>query len=63
MEKYILMDMRNRFSELSSIFGYCPQFDAIFEYMTVYENLEFYGKIKGIKFKQFFYDIFSSLYY
>lgn len=42
-------DMRNNFSELSSIFGYCPQFDAIFEYMTVYENLEFYGKIKGIK--------------
>ena len=42
-------DMKNRFSELSSIFGYCPQFDAIFEYMTVYENLEFYGKIKGIK--------------
>ena len=42
-------DMRNHFSELSSIFGYCPQFDAIFEYMTVYENLEFYGKIKGIK--------------
>ena len=42
-------DMSNKFSELSSIFGYCPQFDAIFEYMTVYENLEFYGKIKGIK--------------
>ena len=42
-------DMRNKFSELSSIFGYCPQFDAIFEYMTVYENLQFYGRIKGIK--------------
>ena len=42
-------DMRNSFGELSSIFGYCPQFDAIFEYMSVYENLEFYGKIKGIK--------------
>ena len=42
-------DMRNKFSELSSIFGYCPQFDAIFEYMSVYENLSFYGKIKGIK--------------
>ena len=42
-------DMRNNFSELSNVFGYCPQFDAIFEYMTVYENLEFYGKIKGIK--------------
>ena len=42
-------DMRNHFSELSAFFGYCPQFDAIFEYMSVYENLEFYGKIKGIK--------------
>ena len=42
-------DMRNNFSELSSVFGYCPQFDAIFEYMSVYENLSFYGKIKGIK--------------
>ena len=42
-------DMGSKFSELSSIFGYCPQFDAIFEYMSVYENLEFYGKIKGIK--------------
>ena len=42
-------DMRNNFNELSNIFGYCPQFDAIFEYMTVYENLEFYAKIKGIK--------------
>ena len=42
-------DMINNFSDLSSIFGYCQQFDAIFEYMTVYENLEFNGKIKGIK--------------
>ena len=42
-------DMRNNFSELSSVFGYCPQFDAIFEYMTVYENLEFYARIKGVK--------------
>jgi len=41
--------MKNNFSELSSVFGYCPQFDAIFEYLTVYENLEFYGKIKGIR--------------
>ena len=42
-------DMSNNFNELSSIFGYCPQFDAIFEYMTVKENLEFYAKIKGVK--------------
>ena len=42
-------DMSNNFNELSSLFGYCPQFDAIFEYLTVYENLLFYSKIKGIK--------------
>jgi ATP-binding cassette subfamily A (ABC1) protein 3 len=28
--------------------GYCPQFDAIFEGMTVIEHLQFYAKIKGI---------------
>ena len=42
-------DMRNNFEELSSLFGYCPQFDAIFEFLTVYENLKFYAQIKGIK--------------
>ena len=41
-------DISENFSELSQVFGYCPQFDAIFEYMTVYENLHFYAKIKGI---------------
>ena len=41
--------MRNNFNKLNSLFGYCPQFDAIFEYLTVKENLEFYSKIKGIK--------------
>jgi ABC-type multidrug transport system ATPase subunit len=53
-------DMRNNFNELSSIFGYCPQFDAIFEYMTVYENLEFYGKIKGIK-KEFLEKVINAM--
>ena len=28
--------------------GYCPQFDAIFEGMTVMEHLIFYSRIKGI---------------
>ena len=42
-------EIKNSFNNLSSVFGYCPQFDAIFEYMTVYENLEFYAKIKGVK--------------
>ena len=42
------LDISENFSKLSQVFGYCPQFDAIFEYMTVYENLYFYAKIKGI---------------
>jgi len=43
------IDISKRFSEISDMFGYCPQFDAIFEFMTVYENLEFYALIKGVK--------------
>ena len=42
-------DIRGNFDKLKEIFGYCPQFDAIFEHLTVYENLEFYATIKGIK--------------
>ena len=39
----------NNFSKLNESFGYCPQSDALFEYLTVYENLEFYAGIKGVK--------------
>ena len=42
-------DTSNNFEEFKSLIGYCPQYEAIFEYMTVYENLEFYARIKGIK--------------
>ena len=37
------------FESIRNLIGYCPQFDAIFEFMTVYENLEFYGLVKGAK--------------
>jgi len=30
------------------LIGYCPQFDAIFEGMTVYEHILFYARIKGV---------------
>ena len=43
------IDISGHFSELNELFGYCPQFDAIFELLSVYENLEFYASIKGIK--------------
>ena len=56
MVKYMLiiwilvdMDISGHFSELNELFGYCPQFDAIFELLSVYENLEFYASIKGIR--------------
>ena len=39
----------DNFVRIKNKFGYCPQYDAIFEYMTVYENLEFYARLKGVK--------------
>ena len=42
-------DTSNNFDQFKSLIGYCPQYEAIFEYMTVYENLEFYARIKGVK--------------
>ena len=43
------LDLNKNFNKIRNLIGYCPQFDAIFDYLTVYENLEFYGKIKGAK--------------
>ena len=42
-------DINKDFNEVRNLIGYCPQFDTIFEFLTVYENLEFYGIIKGTK--------------
>ena len=43
------VNCQGKFGLIKSQFGYCPQYDAIFEYLTVYENLEFYAKLKGVK--------------
>ena len=43
------VNLKNNFKFIINKFGYCPQYDAIFEYLTVYENLEFYSKLKGVK--------------
>lgn len=29
--------------------GYCPQFEAIFENLTVHQHLDFYANIKGVR--------------
>lgn len=34
--------------QATKLIGYCPQFDAIFEGMTVLEHIEFYARIKGV---------------
>ena len=34
--------------------GYCPQFDSVFEHLTVEENLNFYGRLKGVREKVLF---------
>ena len=50
------------FNKIKNIFGYCPQYDAIFEYLTVYENLEFYAKLKGVK-KEYINQIVNNIIY
>lgn len=42
------LELSKNFDKVRNMIGYCPQFDAIFDYMTVYENLYFYACIKGI---------------
>ena len=42
------MNITNNFNKIRNLIGYCPQFDAIFEFLTVYENLEFYANVKGV---------------
>ena len=59
----IFIDNKNinkDFESIRSLIGYCPQFDAIFDFLTVYENLEFFGLIKGAK-KEKVKDIINSL--
>ena len=43
------IDTYNNFEKISMLIGYCPQYEAIFNYLTVKENLEFYARIKGVK--------------
>jgi ABC-type multidrug transport system ATPase subunit len=36
------------YDQARCMMGYCPQFDAFFDTLTVREHLEFYARIKGI---------------
>ena len=52
----------NNFDLIKNKFGYCPQYDAIFEYLTVSENLEFYAELKGVK-REFLRPIVNAVIY
>jgi len=40
---------RAGFDQARCLIGYCPQFDAIFENLTVRQHLDFYAAIKGVR--------------
>ncbi|RLN38339.1 hypothetical protein BBO99_00008317 [Phytophthora kernoviae] len=42
-------DILSQQVEVRRQIGYCPQFDALFERMTVREHLELFGAIKGVQ--------------
>ena len=44
----------------SPTIGYCPQFDSVFEHLTVEENLNFYGRLKGVR-EHFLYSVVNSI--
>ncbi|XP_059646285.1 ABC transporter A family member 1 isoform X5 [Cornus florida] len=41
-------DIRSNPKAIRHHIGYCPQFDALFEFLTVQEHLELYARIKGV---------------
>lgn len=49
-------NVRSQFNQARKQIGYCPQFDAIFNLMTVREHLEFYARIKKIP-KRYVHDL------
>lgn len=42
------MDIYREFTKARKLLGYCPQFNPIFDSLTVDQNMEFYATIKGI---------------
>lgn len=39
-------DMQSQFSDAAQYIGYCPQYEALFDTLTVEEHLYYYGRIK-----------------
>jgi ATP-binding cassette subfamily A (ABC1) protein 3 len=41
-------DIEKDFAQARKLIGYCPQYNLIFENMTVYEHVYYYASVKGI---------------
>ena len=42
------MDMARHFQKVRKLIGYCPQYNPIFDTLTVAQNIEYFARIKGI---------------
>lgn len=42
-------DMKTNIREAQRSLGLCPQYDVLFDKMTVIEHMQFYGKLKGLR--------------
>ena len=44
-------DVRTRigFNKARCLIGYCPQFDALYDNLTVWQHLDFYARLKGVR--------------
>uniref|UniRef100_A0A336MK43 CSON001010 protein n=1 Tax=Culicoides sonorensis TaxID=179676 RepID=A0A336MK43_CULSO len=42
------LDINKQIDKIRSILGFCPQYDILFDELTVKEHIEFYCKLKGL---------------
>uniref|UniRef100_A0A336L4T4 CSON004232 protein n=1 Tax=Culicoides sonorensis TaxID=179676 RepID=A0A336L4T4_CULSO len=42
------LDINKQMNKIRSILGFCPQYDILFDELTVKEHIEFYCKLKGL---------------
>jgi len=43
------LDILEQQNKVRRLIGYCPQFDALLDLLTVREHLELYGRLKGVR--------------
>lgn len=42
------LDINKQMDRIRSVLGFCPQYDILFDELTVKEHIEFYAKLKGM---------------